>query len=592
MKKISSKIATLAILISTVTAILIGSISIYQLFSIKNKVKTTQKEVLMKNYDTSIKEEVDSAISILDMIYKRYEKGELTLEQAKNEGANSIRNMKYGKEGYFWVDTINGINVVLLGNANIEGKNRYDAKDSKGNPFIKKIIEEGKKDNGGFTDYYFPKNGQTKDLPKRAYSRLYKPFNWVVGTGNYVDSIDSVVNKNQNQIETQIHDKIVVVFIILVIGIILSSVIGILVGEKISKPILFITNLVNKITKFNLVSNENYNVILNYKDETGVIGKSVLNLEKHLRGIFKEIKDNSDKIFSSSKLISDSSDNTVKSINAVGKTLEELAKGSVDQAKDSQEIVENMNIFVDKINLMVESSNKVNEFLKETDEVNIQGKETMKLLNKKFNDNRVSLDLVSGDINELSVKSSSIGNIVNQIENIAEQTNLLALNAAIEAARAGEHGKGFAVVAEEVRKLSEQVQFATRQIATEIQGIQEQIAKSKDNMNNSENVMVEVNDAVEKTKKIFFDIEGNNNNTIEEIKGLYENIMDVSSGKDKILEAVDSISAISQESAAGLEEVSASMNEETSMAENAMQTVEDLEKVVESLNNILNKFQF
>ncbi|EDS77581.1 methyl-accepting chemotaxis sensory transducer [Clostridium botulinum C str. Eklund] len=97
MKKISSKIATLAILISTVTAILIGSISIYQLFSIKNKVKTTQKEVLMKNYDTSIKEEVDSAISILDMIYKRYEKGELTLEQAKNEGANSIRNMKYGK---------------------------------------------------------------------------------------------------------------------------------------------------------------------------------------------------------------------------------------------------------------------------------------------------------------------------------------------------------------------------------------------------------------------------------------------------------------------------------------------------------------
>ncbi|WP_155274880.1 cache domain-containing protein [Clostridium novyi] len=51
----------------------------------------------MKSYDTSIKEEVDSAISILDVIYKRYEKGELTLEQAKNEGANSIRNMRYGK---------------------------------------------------------------------------------------------------------------------------------------------------------------------------------------------------------------------------------------------------------------------------------------------------------------------------------------------------------------------------------------------------------------------------------------------------------------------------------------------------------------
>lgn len=65
---------------------------------------------------------------------------------------------------------------------------------------------------------------------------------------------------------------------------------------------------------------------------------------------------------------------------------------------------------------------------------------------------------------KLGDRSKEIGQIVDTISGIAGQTNLLALNAAIEAARAGEQGRGFAVVAEEVRKLAEQSQGATKQI--------------------------------------------------------------------------------------------------------------------------------
>jgi len=134
--------------------------------------------------DLLIKSEFETAVSMLQAIYTKHQQGEMTLEQAKMLGADLLRELRYGTEGYFWADTTEGVNVVLYGRKDVEGKNRPEDKDQQGTFYIKEFLAKGKA-GGGYVEYWFPKKGQTTPQPKRSYVFLFKPFGWVVGSGYY-----------------------------------------------------------------------------------------------------------------------------------------------------------------------------------------------------------------------------------------------------------------------------------------------------------------------------------------------------------------------------------------------------------------------
>lgn len=140
-----------------------------------------------KYQDILIKTEVQTAVSMLDYFYGKTADGTTTFEQAKLEAADALRQLRYGddKTGYFWADTTEGVNVVLYGKADVEGKNRYNDHVN-GVYYVRNILEKGM-NGGGYTDYYYPKINGEEPKEKRAYSMVYEPFGWVVGTGYYIE---------------------------------------------------------------------------------------------------------------------------------------------------------------------------------------------------------------------------------------------------------------------------------------------------------------------------------------------------------------------------------------------------------------------
>lgn len=580
-----------AIINTLLAALIIGGISVFSLYKISTDQIHQMEIVLKSDYDRTIKTATDSLVSSLVPIKEKIASGELTKEDGEALAADLIRNASYGEGTYFWVDTLEGTNVVMLGKTDVEGTNRIDLADKNGQKIIQAFQTLSKEKGEGFLDYYFPKPNETEALPKRGYIKFDPDFNWMIGTGNYIDDIDQTIQKERASSESLLMSRIMIILIVTVLIIGCSIGLSFFISKTITRPILRISEIVNKTAELDIAVDQSFEEILSYKDETGIIGRAVIDLRRNLREIISTLQIDSVNLSEASSELRDITDEGYNAINGVNQAIGEFARGAQDQAIEAQTGAEKLNVLAGEILQSVESSKKLKTSTEEVIKDNDSGMKQVVELNQKFDKALNTTDALGENVQRLTEKSALIGNIVNAIQAVAEQTNLLALNAAIEAARAGEAGRGFAVVADEIRKLAEQTSRSTEQITHIINEILAEIHSTKNNMTDSKEAVHTASEVMAQVLSAFDSIENSMGSTVNQLSGLIGNINVIEKNKEGVVESIEGISAITEENAASAEEISATMETQMALMMSIKSNSSNIMNVSEKLKDIIANFR-
>lgn len=546
------KIRTKIIFLSTtlvLCAIILVFLSIYQQRKLIDDSLNIFGQNMKQNYDLQIKNQVDNAISTIQKVYDDYEKGIYTEDEAKKLAADLVRDMRYGDAGYFWIDTYDGDNVVLLG-SKTEGTNRMDTKDSKGYKMVADIIKVGK-EGGGYTDYYFPKEGESEFLPKRSYSRAFEPFNWVVGTGNYIDDIDKDIKEKEIQFNKSVYHNITLFLGISIFVIILSTVLCAIISQEIVKGFNYMTESLEVLAKGDFKKDIN-SYLLNRKDDFGVIGFNLSNMKQSIKQLIFEAQSATENNTSAVNKIQEDIDNLNQDIENISAVTEELAAGMEECAASSQE----MSASAHEIN---QASAAIAQKSQESSKHAVEISERAKITKENTKKAKEEASKLSHHIQEQLKEAINSVKVVDKINiladtilGIAEETNLLSLNASIEAARAGEAGRGFAVVAEQIGRLAEQ----SKEAVVSIQDVTSEVTGAVNALSDNSSLLLNfVKDNVAQDYNNFIDVA----NEYEEDAVFIEKLItdfsataeELNASIDDVLIAIDEVAKTANEGASG-----------------------------------------
>jgi methyl-accepting chemotaxis protein len=420
---------------------------------------------LLEDRKAKLQDVVELTSQALELDYRAARDAGLSDAEAQARSKALLRKLHFGMDDYFYALTMDGT-VVAHPNQKLEGQNLISNKDTDGVFFTRTEIELIKAGRSGFVSFRFPRVGSGEPLPKVVYVVGFKPYDWVISGGIYLDDVDAIFWAQAERIG-----------VLIGIALLLVVAMSMALGRSIVKPITGMTAAMRRLASGDTAAAiparergdevgamaQSVQIFRDNMIETARLrgeqdamkldaeaGKKVLlnkmadEFQNGVRASFDELAKSADTMRAMSQSMSSTAGDTSQQANAVAAA----AEAATTNVRTVAAATEELSSSVAEIGRQV------------TQSTDIAAKAVAEA-------NRTNLT-----VQGLSDAAQKIGDVVKLISDIASQTNLLALNATIEAARAGEAGRGFAVVASEVKSLASQTAKATEEISAQVAAMQ------------------------------------------------------------------------------------------------------------------------
>lgn len=586
---LKNKVIFVVVAISLLTTLCIGVMMVYSMVDESKRQVENYRATLTQDIEKQLKDQTESAVSVINYVYSLQQNGTLTEEQAKKEAADRVRAMRYDNgAGYFWIDTYEGVNVVLLGRP-AEGKSRINSVDPNGTRFIEEMIKNGRKEGGGFTDLMFAKPGEDTPLPKRNYTVAFAPYQWVLGTGVWIDYIDSMVAHQEEEANAALWSGLIKMGAFVLVLQILFIFIGYVFANKITQPIINVTERLKVFATGDFRTDSSDDARYDSNDEIGEMRQAMRTLQSNISNMMKKVMDTAQQVTDSAGQLNTNASQSAEVSNSVANSMVNVAGNCSEQFTEIETANGQVETLGRHMMNFVNTIQHSSEVVKVTQDKAVAEAKTVDGAVEQMKLIQTSVMQSADVITELGEESDRIGKIVDTISSIAAQTNLLALNAAIEAARAGEHGRGFAVVADEVRKLAEQSSESAGEIAGLITSIQDKSQKAVAVMQEGvkrvesgtkvvQDSGTSFNDIAEMVRKVVEESQEMNNivNALNEnTKTIGEAIQTVAVKSSSVSSEAESVSAASEELTATMSEIESSSGVLAEMAKDMLKSVEN-----------------
>ncbi len=374
-------------------------------------------------------------------------------EKMKEEALIAIKNMGYGKTGYFWINDSNYKVLMHGSNQSMVGRTLADLKDKKGTFIYKEIVKVANNKEGGLVKYFWPIPGKKGDFEKFSYVKKFEPWDFIIGTGSYVTDVEEDIKQINDKTNSNINSSIIKISIVVLVVIIILGFISILVMNNIIvKPLSkFQNGLLHFFRYVNKEESDIKPLIVNSNDEIGTMSllvneniektKSIIEQDNILINNVKEIvhhvgegfldkritnSTNNESLEELKTLLNNMLDNVEalvgKNINALSDVLEQYANRNFTEkidAKNSGKIgtdIINMNRMITKI---LQSNQE--------DGISLQNRSNqltsnVKVLNENATSQAASLEETAASIEEITGNIRQTSEKAQEMLQISEST--------------------------------------------------------------------------------------------------------------------------------------------------------------------------